>query len=182
MTGSNNCEVEMKERVIKKMQADSKMGRRRALESIARENESTRSNTQIHPTHFNCKMDPEKKISTWAVEKSFTQENGCEPATMRPNNESEFFIEISNRKESKILPTITSLCSPQFLEKVEVEILTCDKINQIQGLIYIHDHNVLDINDYGSELRKEYNLLDVQKATWIKTKNITSTPLLLNFE
>ena len=29
---------------------------------------------------------------------------------------------------------------------------------------------------------KEYNLSDVQKATWIKTKNITSTPLLLTFK
>ena len=37
------------------------------------------------------------------------------------------------------------------------------------------------MEDYGSELKKEYNLLDVQKVTWIKTKNDTSTPLLLTF-
>ena len=48
--------------------------------------------------------------------------------------------------------------------------------------MYIHDYNIPDIEDYGSELKTEYNLLDVQKRTWIKTRNITSTPLLLIFK
>ena len=45
-------------------------------------------------------MDPEKKIklNTRAIEKSFTQEFGSKPATIRSNNESEFVIEISNEK------------------------------------------------------------------------------------
>ena len=111
-------------------------------------------------------MNPERKrtFNPWAVEKSFTQEIGSTPATIRSNNESEFVIEISNEKESKILPTITSLCSPQFQERVEVEIFACDKMNQSQGLIYIHDCNIPDIEDYGSELKKEYNLIDVKKS------------------
>ena len=55
--------------------------------------------------------------------------------------------------------------SPQFQERVEVEIFACDHINQSKGLIYIHDYNIPDIDDYGCELKKEYNLSDVQKAT-----------------
>ena len=62
---------------------------------------------------------------------------------------------------------------------IEVEILACDKINPREGLIYIHDYNISDIDDYDIELKKEYNLLDLQKTTWIKTKNNTSTPLQL---
>ena len=49
-------------------------------------------------------------------------------------------------------------------------------------LIYIHDYNIPDIEDYSRELKKEYNLLDVKKATWIKIKNIAFTPLLLTFK
>ena len=33
-----------------------------------------------------------------------------------------------------------------------------------------------DIEDYGREVKKKNNLLDVKSATWIKTKYITSTP------
>ena len=40
--------------------------------------------------------------------------NRSKPATIRLNNESEFVIEISNEKESKILPTKNLLCFPQY--------------------------------------------------------------------
>ena len=72
----------------------------------------------------------------------------------KSNNESKFIIEISNVKESKILPTTTSLGSPQFQEKVKVDIVACDKINQNQGLIYIHNYNIPDIEEYGKKLNK----------------------------
>ena len=107
------------------------------------------------------------------------KEIGSTPTTIRSNNESEIVIEISNEKESKILPTIKSICSPQLQERVEVEKVACDNINQSKRLIYIDDYNIPDICGYGTELKKEYNLLDVQKATSIKTKNTTSTSLLL---
>ena len=48
-------------------------------------------------------------------------------------------------------------------QRVEVEIIACDKINQSKGLIYIHDYDIPDIDDYASELKKEYSLADVQK-------------------
>ena len=72
MAGSRNGEVEKKERAIKQMQADSTLGRRRALQIQAGEDESPRSNTQSFPTHFTYKMDPEKKraFNPWAIEKS----------------------------------------------------------------------------------------------------------------
>ena len=56
------------------------------------------------------------------------------------------------------------------------------QINQSKGLIYIHDYNIPDIDDSVSELKKEYHLVHVQRSAWIKTKNTTSTPLLLTFK
>ena len=95
MADGNNCEAEIKESVINKMQADSRVRRRRVLQILAGEDESTRSNPQLHPTHFKCKMNPKrKKINPCSVEKSFTQEIGCKPAIIRSSNESEFVIEI----------------------------------------------------------------------------------------
>ena len=56
------------------------------------------------------KMDPEKKriFNPWAIERTFSQEIGSKPATIRSNNESELVFEILNEKERKILPAITS--------------------------------------------------------------------------
>ena len=61
MAGSNYCEIEQKERAIKIFPADSRVGRRIALQILAGEDESPRANPQSNPTHFRCKMDPEKR-------------------------------------------------------------------------------------------------------------------------
>ena len=79
------------------------------------------------------------------------------------------------RKLSSSNYNVTML--PTIIRKVEVEIFVCNKVNLSQGLIYIYEYNISDIEDYDNELKKEFNLLDVKKATWIK--KIASTPLLL---
>ena len=70
---------------------------------MAGEDVSPKSNHQSYPTHFRCKKDPEKKrkFNPWAIEKSSTQEIGSQSATIRSNNESEFFNEISTEKKQK---------------------------------------------------------------------------------
>ena len=52
------------------MQTDSRVGRLRALQIQAGEDDSPRSNTQSFPIHFTCKMDPKKKrtFNPWAIE------------------------------------------------------------------------------------------------------------------
>ena len=50
MAGSNSCEVEKKEKRIKIMQADSRVGRRRALQILAGEQESP-DQTLNHTPH-----------------------------------------------------------------------------------------------------------------------------------
>ena len=52
------------------------------------------------------------KFGPWAIVKSLIQETGSIPATKRSNNESEFVIEVSNKKQNKIIPTIKSLFFP----------------------------------------------------------------------
>ena len=61
IAGSNNSEVEIQEGVIKKIQDDCRVGRRRA-QQINAEEESPGSNLQSYYTHFRCKTDQEKKI------------------------------------------------------------------------------------------------------------------------
>ena len=185
--GSKECEVDKREVAIKHIQAESKVGRRRAIQMLAGEDESPRNNAISYPTHFRCKMitDENKKYNPWAIEKSFTNEIGKKPISIRSSAQpSEYIIEIAKESESKILPTIKSLALPEYQKTVQVEITPCNSINQCKGLIYIQDHNVSDNNtadNFCSRLQKEYNLHEVQKAIWIKTKNPNSTPLLLTF-
>ena len=60
------------------MYSDSRVKRRRARYTLAREDVSLRSSPHSYPTYFRCKMDPEmkRKLSPWTIEKSFIQETG----------------------------------------------------------------------------------------------------------
>ena len=149
MAGPNNCEVEIKDRAIKKCKPTAEWEDEELFKSW-QEKMSVQDQTLNHTLHtWDAKWIQERKFNTWAVEKNFTREIGSKPATIRSNNETEFFI---YEKESKIRPTLTSLCSPQFEEGIEVEKFACNKINKMQGLVYIHDYNISDIADCGSEL------------------------------
>jgi len=50
-------------------------------------------------------------------------------------------------------------------------------------MVYIYDYNVPDsgFEEYSTNLKNASNLVHVQKAFWIKNKNITATPLILTF-
>ena len=76
------------------MQADSRVGRRKAPRIMEGEDKSPSSNNHSNPTHFRCKLHLEnkRKLNPWAIESSFTQVIGSKLATIRSNNESEFVI------------------------------------------------------------------------------------------
>ena len=78
------------------MQDDIRLERRRALQIMAGEENSPRSNPQSHPAHFRCKMDPEtkRKFNPCEIEKSSAQEIRSNSASIRSNNETELVIEI----------------------------------------------------------------------------------------
>ena len=139
MAGSNNCEVRLKERVSKR----SKLIADWVDEELIKiwhegKDESPRSNPQTYLTHFRCIIYPKNKENQpVGNRKEPHPKSGSKPATIRSNNKSEIVIEILNEKESEILPTIKSICSPPFQKRVEVEIFACDKFNQRKGVIYI---------------------------------------------
>ena len=50
------------------------------------------------------------------------------------------------------------------------------------GLIYIYEYDLVDFDEFRADLMTEYNLKDVQQATWIKPRNPSSKPVILTFK
>ena len=73
MVGSNYCETEIKEWVIKKSKLISEW-EGEGLFKFWQEKLVKKIKPSVYPTHFRCKMDPEKKrkFNQWAIEKRFT--------------------------------------------------------------------------------------------------------------
>ena len=83
---------------------------------------------------------------------------------------------------SSFLATIIELNFPEYQQTAAVEISASYKMNQSKGMIYIQKYNTTDFTEYREQLKKEFNLLDVQKSTWFITKNQTSTSILITFK
>ena len=85
------------------MQADSRVGRRRALPFLTVEDESSKSSPQSYPIHFRRKVEPEnkRKFNLWVIEKSFTLKIGSKLAAIRSNNESNLSLKSQTKKKAK---------------------------------------------------------------------------------
>ena len=55
------------------------------------------------------------------------------------------------------------------------------RYNSSNGLIYVNDYDVTNTPSFEEGLKRHYNICKVTPATWIKTKNIDSTPCLMTF-
>ena len=119
------------------MQPDSRVKRLRALQSL-QEKMSLQDQTLNHTLPITDANGPRKeKFNRCVIEKSFTREIGSKLYTIRPNNESEFVIEISNEKESK------SSIVPRNDRSLNIHL----QQNQPKKRIYIHDYNIPDIDE-----------------------------------
>ena len=175
--GSRECGIEQGERRIKEVQEKEKVGRRRAIQILRGDDESS-FNGNSFPTHFSCKMDPAKKRSftPWALEKCITHELASKPSSIRSKGDTEFIIQVDNEKDSITLPRIKKL------NNVEVQIEECKDINQSKGLIYLYgDKHQIHNEAYQKDLKKEFKLVDVELARWIKPRNPNVKAVLITF-
>ena len=50
------------------------------------------------------------------------------------------------------------------------------------GQIYIYEYDFVDFGEFWADLNTEYNLKDVQHATWIKPCNPSTNPRYSDFQ
>ena len=67
------------------------------------------------------------------------------------------------------------------INNVDVKISENSNINTSKGLIFIYGYNMSNFEDYKTEIMKEFNLWDVQRATLIRSRSIIASPLLITF-
>ena len=86
------------------MQADSRVGKRRASQILARNDESPRSNPESYTTHFRRtkQIRKRKDSSTHGQWKIVLPKKSEAIQIIGSNNESEFVIDFSNEKEATL--------------------------------------------------------------------------------
>ena len=57
----------------------------------------------------------------------------------------------------------------------------CKYYNKAKGVIYIQEYDVTNIGEFENGLKSKYNIAEVTRAEFIKTRNEFTTPLLITF-
>lgn len=175
--GSRECSVEQEERKVVEIQFQRKVGRRQAkqiLHGPHEERNITRATTEFQ-THFICRMDEtdKRKLTPWLLQRCLERSLGHRPTNIRSSNKSSFLVEVDHRRSSEIMPTIKKI------NDIDVQISECTNFGSCKGLVYIYGYDMTDFESYRNGLIMQPPIQDAQKATWIKSRNPLSTPLLL---
>ena len=55
-------------------------------------------------------------------------------------------------------------------------------MNTCQGIIYVYEYDIQNIQSFKEGLQKEYPIVDVAPATWLKPKNLNASAFIDTFE
>ena len=182
-TGSRNCQKEMDEQKLIDIIQKEKVTYQRArqiLNPLPITRLATPKPTPF-PKHFDVKLPQGAKQqikNPWIIENAIKAHLGKPPRRCRgsPQNENTFVIEVATLEESRKMSSLLKIQNYDVTVQVNESLISPQK-----GLIYIQGYNMTNLNSYKEGLKKEYNLKDVEHATWIKPKNPRTAVLLLTF-
>ena len=94
---------------------------------------------------------------------------------MTGNNRSSFTVEVCSREHGQTLSEITDV------EDFHCQVSLHPRFNHRKGIIYTHEFEVENMDDFTEYLRNKYNVISVQPATFIKTKEPNTKAFIVTF-
>ena len=183
LAGDRTCRRYLHEQEILNVAQHEKVSIQRAKQILSTNSNNSRSttsrpNSEVFPAVFNCKLDPanKRKITPFLLEKCIEQIIGSKPRTIRTRDESTFVVRVSNKRESYAMSKLTKIMN------YDVETSVNSSSDVEKGLIYIYGYDLSNFESFKKSLVSELNLVNVEEATWIKSRNNIALPLILSFQ
>ena len=184
--GHTQCMKHKEQKDILDIQHKEKVGFLRARQ-IYKDKESSAPPTfkplkiQTTKKFFKLIIDKEqkKKLRPWVLEKAIEEHIGEKPESMRDSSETSITVEIKNPSASKKMPTFKG-----FKKVFSCEVEETDRLNPLKGIATVFEQNISyneDWQKFRTNFIKYHKVKDVEKATWIKNFNRSSTPLMITF-
>ena len=171
--GDRDCPKQREEEAIMSIRMQEKVSYIRAKQMMDSRCQGNTKNRKGFATHYNCVLNEidKRRISPWLLEKSVENQIGKKPRSIRSVSKTAFIIEVETEEQSMKIAEVEQLAGHAVkMEK--------SKISTVKGMIYIQDYDMNNFEQYRKSLMMEFGLQEVIMATWVKTREITTTPLL----
>ena len=181
--GSKNCNKEKEEQKLLDTVQKEKVTFQRARQILTPVPVSRQLTPKTTPfaSMFNVTLPKGCKRqlkNPWIVEKAIKEHTGKTPRKCRgsPQDEDTFVIEVASLEESRKMSTLRKIGDH------EVTVQVNNNQNLQKGLIYIQGYDMLEFDDYKTELINENNLVGAEHATWITTRDSRTQVIIVTFK
>ena len=114
-------------------------------------------------------------VNPYAVIAEVAKMTGLKPLSVTGQNRTSFVVELRNRMQAGRVVKMT------HVQSKECNVTPHPSSNQSRGLIYIHEFDVSDFDDFQGGLKERYNISDIQEVAFIKTRNPDTKAFIATF-
>lgn len=166
VTRGNNPNVAVHQNKPKK----AKFNKTLNLESI--------KSTDTYPKFFILAMPPGRKrqVCPFRFEKSLTDQLNGQPKRIQSSGRDGFLIEVCSEEQSNKIKQISHIEGEQCTIKEHTF------FNQSKAIIYLQNNDINNFSSFRDGLKQEYQITDVNEATWIKPRHPDTKVFSLTFQ
>ena len=120
------------------------------------------------------KEEFKRRVCPFVLEEDIAKKIGGAPKRISESGLSALQVEVSTLRQSREIETKKVMGKGCVIREHAT-------FNRKKELNYIHNIDLTDITSSKTGLQEHYPVTDITRATWIKTREVTTIPLLLNF-
>ena len=123
--------------------------------------------------------DDKYNVNPFAIEAAIRSATGVTPKEMFSLNKTSMVIEMECREG------ISHINKIKAIEDIQCEITPYLPCNTSRGLIFIDEYDLSSFSvfeEFENDTKREYNIKEVTRASFIKTRNLDTRPLILTFD
>ena len=122
-------------------------------------------------TRENCK----RQMCPFALEEELSRKIGGRPKVISESGPSALQVETASKNQSERILEVKEILGEACCVREHAT------FNGKKALIYIHNNDRTDMSSFTEGLQEHYPITSITRATWIKARQPTTIPLLLNF-
>ena len=115
-------------------------------------------------------------MNPYAIIDEVKKATGSPPKRVIGNNRRSVKVEVGTKKQSERITEVEKIDNIQYQIKVH------PRYNYAKAIIYVHEFEMENIEEFKEGLKLKYNITDIQPAPFIKTKSAQTQVFILTFQ
>ena len=124
---------------------------------------------------FEFTEESKKCVNPYALIDEVKTVTGYPPKRVSGNNKRSVTVEVSTKEQSEKITSIKQV------DNIPCVVKAHPRFNYVKALIYVHEFDLENVDEFKRGLEEKYNITDIQPAPFIKTKSPQTQVFIVTF-